>query len=148
MARLKAQLLERRKEEEANTANHHNSPQQIQEAVPQHTRRFTQLVDNTEPLQESFTPEQATLVQRQLAERDQHHQQAMQELIDSQHAQLQQVARDTRQVCSAEKRFLEDLLSRRMYNSNRSRKKQRTHQLRPMQQTSSPTNCNNELLRL
>jgi hypothetical protein len=34
----------------------------------------------------------------------------MQELIDSQHVQLQQVARDTRQVCSAEKRSLEDLL--------------------------------------
>ena len=110
VARLKAKLLECRKEKELITASHHNLTQAIQGVIPRRSQRFTQPVDNAEPLEEVFTPEQAVLVQRQLAERDQHHQQAMQELIFSHHVQLQQVARDTRQDCSAEKRSLEELL--------------------------------------
>ena len=110
IARLERQLLECRQEKEVITASHNNLTQAIQGVIPRRSQRFTQPVDNAEPLEEVFTPEQAVLVQRQLAERDQHHQQAMQELIFSHHAQLQQVARDTRQVCSAEKRSLEELL--------------------------------------
>ena len=142
MARLEAQLLECRREKEASTVNRHSFSQQIQGVGLQQPEGLNQPVDNTEPLQEAFTPEQAVLVQRQLAERDQLHQQAMQELIDSRHVQLQQVVRDTRQVCSAEKRSLEDLLkSKDLQLKQESRKKQRTHQPRPRQQTSSPKNA-------
>ena len=149
MARLEAQLLECRREKEASTVNRHSFSQQIQGVGLQQPEGLNQPVDNTEPLQEAFTPEQAVLVQRQLAERDQLHQQAMQELIDSRHVQLQQVARDTKQVCSAEKRSLEDLLkSKDVQLKQESRKKQRTHQPRPRQQTSSPKNCTNGLPRL
>jgi hypothetical protein len=56
IARLEAQLLERRQEEEASTANLHKLPQQIQGVIPQHPQRFNQPVDNIEPLQEAFTP--------------------------------------------------------------------------------------------
>ena len=78
VARLKAKLLECRKEKELITASHHNLTQAIQGVIPRRSQRFTQPVDNAEPLEEVFTPEQAVLVQRQLAERDQHHQHAMQ----------------------------------------------------------------------
>ena len=63
MARLEAQLLECRREKEASTVNRHSFSQQIQGVGLQQPEGLNQPVDNTEPLQEAFTPEQAVLVQ-------------------------------------------------------------------------------------